>query len=81
MKSELAEEIFGLIEARLDPRPTPMEFERAYKGRIAIARIRFAIQHSEQFGPHTDEMRDAGLQRWTLFTDWKPSTGSRLEAE
>ena len=62
MKSELAEEISGLIEARLDPRPTPMEFEMAYQGRIAIDRIRSAIKHSEQFGPHTDQMRDAGLQ-------------------
>jgi hypothetical protein len=46
MKSELAEEIFPLIEARLQARPTPMEFEMAYQERVAIDRIRFAIKHT-----------------------------------
>jgi hypothetical protein len=27
-----------------------------------MGRIRFAIKHTEQFGPRTDQMRDAGLQ-------------------
>jgi hypothetical protein len=62
MKGGLAEEIFALIEARLDSKPTPMEFEMAYQPRLAIDRIRFAIKHTEQFGPHTDHMRDAGFQ-------------------
>jgi len=35
MKSELAEEIFQLIETRSDARPTPMEFEMAYQARVA----------------------------------------------
>ena len=61
MKGELAEQVFALIEDRLAS-PTPMEFEMAYQARIAIDRIRFAIRHTEQFGPHTDEMRDAGFQ-------------------
>jgi hypothetical protein len=39
-----------------------MEFEMAYQARIAIDRIRFAIKHTEQFAPHTDQMREAGLQ-------------------
>jgi len=48
MKSELAEEIFELIEARSHARPTPMEFEMAYQAGVAIDRIRFAIKHMEQ---------------------------------
>ena len=62
MKSELAQEIFELIEARSHRRPTPMEFEMAYQARVAIDRIRFAIKHSEQFAPSTDQMREAGFQ-------------------
>ena len=58
----LAEEILGLIETRAQSRPTPMEFEMAYQARVAIDRIRFAIKQTEQFGPHTDQMREAGLQ-------------------
>jgi hypothetical protein len=49
MKSQLAEEIFELIEARSHPRPGPIEFEMAYQARVAIDRIRFAIKHTEQF--------------------------------
>lgn len=62
MKGELVEEMFSLIEARLDSRPTRMEFEMAYQARIAIDRIKFAIKHTEQFGPGTDTMREASLQ-------------------
>jgi hypothetical protein len=61
MKSELAEEIFELIEARSHA-PTPTEFEMAYQARVAIDRIRFAIKHTEQFAPRTDELREAELQ-------------------
>jgi hypothetical protein len=43
VKSELAEEIFALIEARSQALPTPMEFEMAYQARVAMDRIRFAI--------------------------------------
>jgi len=62
MKSQLAEEIFELIEARSHPRPGPIEFEMAYQARVAIDRIRFAIKHTEQFAPRTDELREAELQ-------------------
>ena len=62
MKSELAEEIFELMEARSHARPTPMEFEMAYQARVALERIRFAIKHIEQFAPSTDQMRDVGFQ-------------------
>jgi hypothetical protein len=56
------EEIIALIESRCQARPTPMEFEMAYQARVAADGIRFAIKHAEQFAPHTDEMRQAGLQ-------------------
>jgi len=62
MKSELAEEIFELVEARSHDQPTPMEFEMAYQARVAIDRIRFAIKHTEQFAPQTEPMREAELQ-------------------
>ena len=62
MKSELAEEICELMEARSQNRPTPMDFEMAYQARIAIDHIRFAIRHTEQFARGTDPMRDVGFQ-------------------
>ena len=62
MKNELAEEIFALIEARLWAQPAAIEFEMAYQARVAMDRIRFAIKHTEQFGPRTEPMREAGLQ-------------------
>ena len=62
MRNELAQEILSLIEARSQERPAPMEFEMAYQARIAIDRIRFAIKHTEQFGPQTEPMCEADLQ-------------------
>jgi hypothetical protein len=42
--------------------PSAIEFEMAYQARVAIDRIRFAIKHTEQFGPRSDQMREAALQ-------------------
>jgi hypothetical protein len=61
MKSQLAGEIFELIEAPSHA-PTPAEFEMAYQARVAIDRIRFAIKHTEQFASRTDELREAERQ-------------------
>jgi hypothetical protein len=55
-------EFLETVEAEIQSRPTPTEFEMAYQARIAIDRIRFAIKHTEQFGPRTDQMREAGIQ-------------------
>ena len=55
-------EILQLIEADVHAQPAPTEFEMAYQARVAIDRIRFAIKHTEQFAPHTDPMREVGLQ-------------------
>jgi len=55
-------QILEQIEADVQSRPSPIEFEMAYQARVAIDRIRFAIKHTEQFAPRTDPVREAGLQ-------------------
>jgi hypothetical protein len=62
MSSDALHEFLETVEAEVQSRPTPTEFEMAYQARVAIDRIRFAIKHTEQFGPRTDQMREAGLQ-------------------
>lgn len=62
MSSEAKNEFLQTIEAEVQSRPTPTEFEMAYQARVAIDRIRFAIKHTEQFGPRTDQMRETGVQ-------------------
>jgi hypothetical protein len=62
MNSEVMREILQIIETKAQSRPTRMEFELAYQARVAMDRIRFAIKHTEQFAPRTDQMQEAGLQ-------------------
>jgi len=62
MPSAIMKEVLEMIEAAAESRPTPFEYELAYQARVAIDRIRFAILHIERFPPHTDHMREAGLQ-------------------
>src|SRR5256714_11277853 len=62
MSSEAMHEFLQTVEAEVQSRPTPTEFEMAYQARVAIDRIRFAIKHTEQFVPCTDQTRQAGLQ-------------------
>jgi hypothetical protein len=62
MSSEAMHQILEQIEADVQSRPSPIEFEMAYQARIAIDRIKFAIKHTEQFAPRTDEIKEAGLQ-------------------
>src|ERR1035438_1914305 len=62
MSSEALHQIVEPIEDDVNSRPSPIEFEMAYQARIAIDRIRFAIKHTEQFGPRSDQIREAGLQ-------------------
>jgi hypothetical protein len=62
MSLEIMHQILQTIEADVQSRPTAIEFEMAYQARVAIDRIRFAIKQTEQFGPRTGEMREAGLQ-------------------
>jgi hypothetical protein len=61
MSSEAKEQILRMIEGS-HSRPSAVEFEMAYQARVAIDRIKFVIKHTEQFGPRTDQTREAGLQ-------------------
>lgn len=67
MASETMHRIVELIESSAQSRPSPIEFEMAYQVRVAMDRIRFAIKHTEQFGPHTDPMRETGIQLLEAF--------------
>jgi hypothetical protein len=62
MPSEIMQNVLQLIEAEAQSRYAPVEFEIAYQARVAMDRIRFAVKHTEQFGPRTDQMREAVLQ-------------------
>ena len=62
MSSHAISESVQSIEESANSRPSAIEFEMAYQARVAIDRIRFAIKHTEQFGPRSDQMREAGLQ-------------------
>jgi hypothetical protein len=62
MRSEIMHQIVETIEADVQSRPSPMEFEMAYQARVVIDRIKFAIKHTEQFSKPCIHMREAGLQ-------------------
>lgn len=62
MNSALLHQVVGIIESEVRSRPSAMEFEMAYQARVAIDRIRFAIRHTEQFGPRTEQIREASFQ-------------------
>ncbi len=62
MSSKVMRQILQTIEDGVNSRPSAIEFEMAYQARVAIDRIRFAIKHTEQFVPCTDQTREAGLQ-------------------
>ena len=62
MSPEVRRQILQVIEDGVNSRPSAIEFEMAYQARVAIDRIRFAIKHTEQFVPCTDQTREAGLQ-------------------
>jgi hypothetical protein len=56
------QEVLQMIETEAQSRPAALEFELAYQVRVAMDRIRFAIKHTEQFGPKTQQMREAAFQ-------------------
>jgi hypothetical protein len=62
MSSEIMHQILQTIEEEMNSRPSATEFEMAYQARVAMDRIRFAIKHTEQFCPRSDQAREAGLQ-------------------
>lgn len=71
MSSDAINESVQPIEESANSRPSAIEFEMAYQARVAIDRIRFAIKHTEQFGPRSDQMREAGCSCWTRYSGWK----------
>ena len=62
MSPKMMRNIVELIESEFQRRPSPIDFEMAYQVRVAIDRIKSAIKCTEEFGPRTDEMREACLQ-------------------
>jgi hypothetical protein len=62
MNSKAINQTLEQIEAVAQSRPSAAEFEMAYQVRVAIDRIRFAIQHIEQFAPPTDALLSVELQ-------------------
>jgi len=62
MSSEIMHQILQTMENEVNSRPSAIEFEMAYQARVAIDRIRFAIKHTEQFCPRSDQVRDARMQ-------------------
>ena len=60
--SELAREVFALVEAKVLSRPSPLEFEMAYQNRLAMERIRFAIREMEKHVPGQSRLCEATLQ-------------------
>jgi hypothetical protein len=79
-------QILEQIEADVQSRPSPIEFEMAYQARVAIDRIKFAIKHTEQFCPQSEQMREAWLQLLDALgrlqaVDRRFQTRSRLQRE
>jgi hypothetical protein len=62
MSTETMRRIIEIVEAEVRSRPSSNEFEMAYQARVAMDRIRFAIQHVEQFSAPCFSLRDANLQ-------------------
>jgi hypothetical protein len=62
MNSNIMHQIVEMIESAAHSRPSPIEFEMAYQARVVMARIRFAMKHTEQFGPHTDQKWEVSIQ-------------------
>lgn len=62
MNTELAREVFAIVEAKVRSRPSPMEFEMAYQIRVAIDRIRFAIKATDKLASDPRQQQEAGLQ-------------------
>jgi hypothetical protein len=61
-ETDVANEVFAIVEAKVRSTPSPTEFEMAYQKRVAVDRIRFAIQTTEQPGHTPEQIREAGLQ-------------------
>jgi hypothetical protein len=62
MASEAMKNVFAMIEANAQSRPSLGEFEMAYQVRVAMYRIRFAIRITEMSGQQSEEKTEALTQ-------------------
>jgi hypothetical protein len=62
VNSELRYRILQKVKSYPQSGHAPTEFEMAYQIRVAIDRIRFAINHLEHLGPPATFIRDANVQ-------------------
>ncbi len=62
MKTDLAKEVFAIVETKVRATPSPSEFEMAYQMRVAMDCIRFAIKATEQPGHTAEQSQEVGLQ-------------------
>ncbi|HEX4170355.1 MAG TPA: hypothetical protein VHZ55_33225 [Bryobacteraceae bacterium] len=60
--SELAQEVFSLVEEKIRSRRSSMEFEMAYQIRVAGERIRFAIKAIDKIGTGPASVQEISLQ-------------------
>lgn len=60
--SELAKEVFSLVEEKILSRRSSMEFEMAYQIRVAGERIRFAIKAIDKIGTGAASVQEISLQ-------------------
>ena len=60
--SELAKEVFSLVEEKIFSRRSSMEFEMAYQIRVAGERIRFAIKAMDKIGSGPTSVQEISLQ-------------------
>jgi len=62
MRSDIVNEFVAMIEADVQNRPSPGEFEMAYQARVAMDRIRFAIKATEMTKEECEPLKEAGIQ-------------------
>src|ERR1700736_5902486 len=62
MDAKFLQRVLSTIEAHLESKPLPADFELAYQARAACDRIRFAIKNTEQCATHSPQVHEANLQ-------------------
>ncbi len=62
MDTKFLQRVLSTVEAHLESRPSPVEFEMAYQAKIASERIRFVIRLTDQPRFEAEHLREASLQ-------------------
>jgi hypothetical protein len=60
--SELARDVFSIVEKKIRSTPSSFEFEMAYQSRVAIDKLRFAITHIERLGSNAIALSEVNYQ-------------------